>query len=250
MTKLLPTGRSNLRPRRPIKEALDTVKDVIAVGTSTWERGPVRVDFERLDDGEAAELVRLVDAAATGIGFDQTKLGKKDAARFEALVEKSSALGDGYFERTRESARQRSELAALAREAAKPVQPSVAEQVRILRLLHEHVKRGVLHLDRVAVFVYLAGQILAAEPVAPGSRLEGAGDTLALVLSRNLGLGADHDPYGQLSRWPQAVAQLARVGYLEVEEAGPEMKVRLGRLALAALGRRPFPKRRGIRRAA
>lgn len=231
-------GLKTRRRSRPIREALTGVKDAIARGTSVWENGPVRIDWKKLDDEQATELVRLTDKAATGMGFNLDKLSKGEREAWERVVEVGGNLGAGWFARTRKAERTRAEIQRLTREAQRPVQPQVRDQERILRLLHAHVRDGVLHLDRVALFVHVLGQLLASEPLGPRSTIEGAGDTATLVLDRRYGFGYAHDPHGQLARWEEALKQLARVGYLETQQSGQTLRVRLGPLALRALGRR------------
>jgi hypothetical protein len=232
-----PTTLRRRRSQRPVKEALTACAQAVAISTAGWDRGSVRVRFDRLDDDEARELVELSEKCVAGWGVDWTKLGRKDRARWEALVEQAGALGDGFFQRMRDEAKLRSEIGELAREAAKPAAPSVREQERLIALLHAHVRDGILHLDRLAVLVYVLGQLLMAEPIAPGSRLENGGDQITLVLRRDLGLGYAHDPLGRFPKWTDAVKQLTRVGWLASESNGNELRVRLGPRALRALGR-------------
>jgi hypothetical protein len=230
--------RHGRRGKRPIREAQAGTKNAIAIGTGTWADGPVRVDFGRLDDGEAHELVELTDAAASGMSFDLSKLDRKQRGRWEALVEQASPLGPGWFARTRREAKMSAELQALIREAERPTAPKVADEVRLWLQLHDLVAAGSLHLDRVAIFVYLLGQLLTGQAIVPRGRFEGAGDARTLVFSRSVGLGGSHDPNGNVSarKW-EALGQLDKVGLLEVERSGDDMRVRLGWRTLRAFGR-------------
>jgi hypothetical protein len=234
----------NRRSERPSKDAMLEASDRVAIWTNSWHGGSLRIKWSRLGDGEARSLAELTRVGAYGGGFVPARLDETQRAEFETLVEKGAGLGPGWFERTREQAGLTREVRKLLAEASRPRQPTVAEEDRLVRMLHDLVKRRALHIDRVGVYMYLLGQIISYEAVAPGAFVEGADDSTTLVLRRNLGLGANHDPtFNATSRWEEAVEQLDRNGLLEVEHlGGPEVRVRMGWRTLKALGR---PSRKG-----
>lgn len=212
-------------------------KNCVAAHSGLLREGGLRVDADRLSEDEQREFVDLVREASGEYGawsFDH--LDGRKRKRLEKLIEQGSD-SRGLFERKRQEAEVRALATSAFRAAAKPKPPSVPEEERLLALLHRLVAQRSLHIDRLGIFVYLLGQILAADPISPGARIEGSGDGLTLVLSSRLGLGMNHDPYEQMTRWRDALSQLDRVGLLEVSGQGNELRVRLGSLALRALGR-------------
>jgi hypothetical protein len=228
------------RSNRPAREYLNDSADRVAVWSNAWHGGSLRIKWNRLDDDEALALVKLTDKAAQGRGFDPKRLDKKEQGELEALVEKGAALGLGWFRTTRETDAATREVRRMIAEASRPPQPTVADEERLVRVLHALVKQRALHIDRLGVFIYILGQILSYEAESPGARLEGAGDETTLVLNRTLGLGLDHDPHSNATvRWQKAVEQLARNQLLEVDQLGQEFHVRMGERTLTALGRGP-----------
>ena len=224
------TPRRSRRSNRPSRESLNEAADRVAVWTNAWQDGSVRIKWNRLGDDEAASLVRLANATARGRGLDPSRLDEQERSEFEALVEKGAGLGPGWFEKTRADAGLTAEVRRLVADASRPKQPTVAEEDRLVRTLFALVQRNALYLDRVGVYMFVLGQLLAYEAESPGAWMEGTGDLATLVLRRNLGLGLDHDPTANATvRWEAAVEQLVRNGLLESEHrGGPEFRIRMG----------------------
>jgi hypothetical protein len=188
---------------------------------------PVRVD--RLDGDDQRALRDLVRRASTETGGRNLRqLDKRELARFEALVERAGGLEAGELKRRRQEEETARKIVALGRRAARPAQPRGGEEIALLTLMHQHVRDGFLTLDGVAVLVFVLGQILAAEAISPGARIEGTGDTLVLVLDANVGLGQDFDPDAAITRWKPALDHAALNGWLRLDKRGRHWSVSLG----------------------
>jgi hypothetical protein len=232
-----PRGR---RSNRPARDYLAEAADRVAIWTNSWHGGSIRLKWKSLADDEATELVVLANKAARGRGLDPKLLGEEERVRFEALVEQGAGLPAGWFKQTRETAAATREIRRMVAEASQPRQPTVSDEERLIRMAFRLCQMKALHIDRLGVFVYLLGQILAYEAESPGARIEGEGDATTLVLNTRLGLGLDHDPTANATvRWQKAVEQLARNQLLEVDQRGQEFRVRMGERTLTALGRTP-----------
>jgi hypothetical protein len=195
---------------------------------------PVRVD--RLDGDDQRALRDLVRKASTeGGGRNLNQLDRRELREFERIVERAGGLEAGELKRRREEEATARKIAALGRRASRPAQPRGGEEIALLTLLHEHVRDGYLSLEMLAVFTFLAGQILAAEALSPGARIEGRGDETTLVIDTQLGLGADYDPDGNVSRTKPAIQHLGDNGWLRLGQPGRHLHVQLGARTLQVL---------------
>jgi len=80
------------------------VSDQISRITSGYAPTGLRVDWKRLDDGEAAELVELTRKGNTPEGFRlAAALSERELRKWEALIEKGAEAPD-VFEAARKDA--------------------------------------------------------------------------------------------------------------------------------------------------
>jgi hypothetical protein len=197
------------------------------------------VDLGRLDDGEQAELVGLIQKATADItsGHNFGRLTGKETGRYERLVEKSAALPVGQFKRDRDEVALRGKAATLARRIARPSHPRAGAEAGLFELLGRDLAEGTLWAEHVLVLAVVLAQLLRAEPLAPGARVEGEGENVTLVADRRYGiLGVDHDPEaGLLTRWIEPLEHLAVNDLLDVERHGGEFRIGLGSRTRRAL---------------
>jgi hypothetical protein len=209
------------------REALAACRDQVARRTVGLVEGGVRIDAALLDDDEVRKLVELTQS--------EDALTNGDRRKWETLVEKSAGTPD-LFEKRRKQAAMAVKLKELGRRALRPKAPTAEGEKSLILALHGQIKRHTLHLDRVGILVTILGQLYAAEPLGPHSRIEREGDQVVLVASHLFGvLSMDHDPRGEATvRWQEAVRQLAKNNWLDVVE-GAEWRISLGSRALRAL---------------
>ena len=210
----------------------DTLKATSAFLTRMAGR---RVDLGVLDDGDQRRLIELVGKARVDGGLSLGRLDESERRKYESLVERAAGMPPGAHDKAREAADLAAKANTLARRARKPRQPSVGAERNLLTQLHQHINGGFLHLDHCAVLLLVLGQLLSADPISPGSAIQGEGDDITLVIGRN-GLGGRFDPDGlALPRWKQAVAHLAKNDWLVVDRNGQEYRIRVGTRTRAAL---------------
>jgi hypothetical protein len=238
--KLSPPKRQREYPVAP--EALANARAVIFRLTG------IRVDpshIQNLDLNERHELVSLTskigrDESGQPAGTNLNRLSPKERRRWEALIE-GATLNPGHFQHQREQADTNATLEALARKSRTPHreswQPPVGAVVLLSEDLLSHLDRPdpALWLSDLGVLVFLLVQLENGIALSPGARFEGAGDELALVLDRRLGLGVRFDPEGELGGWEKRLKHLARNSWLLIEDRGPEVRVRRGKRTLRAV---------------
>jgi hypothetical protein len=164
-------------------------------------------------------------------------LSDKEVGRYERLVEKSAGLPRGQFRRDRDEVALRGKAATLARRIARPSRPKPGAEAGLFELLGRDLAEGTLWAEHVLVLAVVLAQLLRAEPLAPGARVEGEGENVTLVVDRRFGiLGVDHDPEAELlSRWIEPLEHLSVNDLLDVDRDGPEYRIRIGSRTRRAL---------------
>jgi hypothetical protein len=223
----------NILKRRPTMatspEAQASARRTIGRWTGLRERD---LDFGRLDDDELDDLLALTRELRTdeGDGFDGAALEAKERERWERLVAK--AAGDErVFEKRREEAEARRSLAELAVRARRPAPRPPAEGCLNLdrQSLLRAVRDGFVWAEDLAVYLYVAAQLETGEALSPRATFEGAGDDMALLFRRDLGvIATPHNPEANLSGWKNSLDNLVRIGWLKVEQRGNEVAVQHG----------------------
>jgi len=223
------------------------VSDQISRITSGYAPTGLRVDWKRLDDGEAAELVELTRKGNTPEGFRlAAALSERELRKWEALIEKGAEAPD-VFEAARKDADLRADLAQLAARAKRAPKRPRFEQRGCVVLPREIVfdwfalTAPPLEIGDLGLLVFVLGQLENGEALTPGGRIEGAGDDTTLIIDDRLGLGTKADPDARLvGTWRDALAHLGlpENGLLEVERGGGHVRVKRGRLIREALSRR------------
>lgn len=208
-------------------------EDRRAVGDQLVRTLGLRVDWDRLADDEASQLVETVQRADTQDGFNLASLGRRDTSRLEKLLEKGANLQPGHLDRQRKDAASFAEIQQLAAKArAKPV--TRAQEGALLAEIHKQLTTDrALWVEHLAVLVAVLAQFAAGQTVAPGARFEG--DALVFLESNGL-LGGAIDPNGRVGNLRRVLAQLAANQWIEVERNGAETAIRVGRRARRVLG--------------
>jgi hypothetical protein len=201
------------------------------------------VNLERLDDGEQAELVGLIQKATADItsGHNFGRLTRKESGRYERLVEKSAALPPGQFRQDRDAVAIRDKAVTLARRIAMPSRPRSGGEAGLFELLGRDLAEGTLWAEHVLVLAVVLAQLLRAEPLAPQARIEGEGENVTLVADRRYGvLGVDHDPEAELlARWIEPLEHLSVNDLLDVDRDGAEYRIKIGSRTRRALWGQP-----------
>ena len=91
-----------------------------------------------------------------------------------------------------------------------------------------------LEVVDLGVLLLIASQIANAKALSPGARIEGHGDSAALVLDHTFGLGVKYDPDGRVGNFQQIIGHLCGNGWLATERVGHETHLRLGSRLLKA----------------
>jgi hypothetical protein len=204
------------------------VHEVVAV-LAGGEAEPPRVDFEQLDSGEAAELVKLAGRIHEG-ELD------RGHARFWRLVARGSGREESYFERQAEQARkQRKEAASKARERRMPF--TKRETTNLFVALYQAMNEGDLFADDAAAIAVTLMVFAAGKPFAgTAATLEDSaeGPTLVFnVLATSLAPGLDDG--GMLDGFRGRADFLAQEGWFAIAKSGPVWRLRLGARLRGAL---------------
>lgn len=210
-------------------ERLADAADTIARRTAGMEGGSLRVQWDRLDADEQAEVVRLTE-----------RLGehdKQETRRWQQLVEKAAAQ-PGLFARLVEAAEVRRDIAALARQVVR--RPFTRrEESGIFHAIAEQVDSGCLLAEHVALLalIFTAFETGGLPPRSRG-RIERDGEVPVLVVEPAFGpWGGDFDPEGDVTaRWRQNLEHLEANAWVTVERHGGPWRVKPGVRALNALG--------------
>ncbi len=231
----------------PSADACQAAGDVVAVRTGTLRSGGLRLDWGRLDDSEAAELVALVREADHGT-WNPARLGRKEK-RYEQLVEQASDAR-GVFD----GARLSQEIAATledvrVKRVARPI--SRREEAGLLAALADQVMpegkqgRPYLWLDQSAVMLGILLQLHSGRTLTPRSRVERDEDgTPVLIYDQSFGIFGGHDPRGALANYQKSLAHLEANSWLVLSGSGSAREIRLGTRALRALGELSSKRRR------
>jgi hypothetical protein len=201
-------------------------------------------DFERLSERQALDFADLADRAASfgengGRCFDRGVYTPAESKKFVGLLERLGSLQPGHYEKAEEEARMLAEFAEIARRSKMPGPRLVEDRpgdLRLPRAFWEYLFRpGQMPRLRVATvgeLVVLMGCFANAHP-PEYSRFECKGADLVLVVDTWLGLPMFND----VPKWRTRLDFLVRAGWFVIEsEAGRELRLRLGRRGLVALG--------------
>ncbi len=234
------TSMLQRRRGRPSRDRLAEAADVIARGTAAFPDGSLRVDWKRLDDPEAGELVALVERCASGIGFDTSKLAKKAAARFERLLETACARDEGWFEQQRQDTKLRRDVDALIVKSRLPPRRPRYEELGAIVLpklwtFTWFEGEPILFLQHIALLVAVLAQLENGRSLAPQSRIEGDGDTSELVVDAKFGpVPISIDPESNCTaRWTEDAKHLAANHLLTFDRQGTEIRLGRGSRVLA-----------------
>jgi len=204
------------RTSRPDKDTLRGVGYEIARRTAAMPDGSLRLDWRPLDDGEAAELVDLVE--------QDEALTRRQIARYEELLEQATGK-PGLFAKLRNI----ESIAAMAREAKRSVVRrsfSTTETNGLLGEIAIHLRDGMLRSDHVLLLVAILSSLELGEGLAPHARVE---EGPVLIVHRSYGpLGADRDPEMRMSLWREALDHLALNQWVVLGGAGNEIRIELG----------------------
>jgi len=216
----------------PSAEVIAGTRNLIAMRTSQYTEGGLRVDFDLLDEGEQVELVRLA-AEANEDGWNPARLGKR-ARRLEALIEKGAQAPDVF-----ENARAAEEIRALTAEAhraavRRPIRRGDEER-GLLAEIAEHLARGWLDADHSGLLLLVLAAIQTGHGFAPRSRVEATVDGAVYVIDAGYGLAGDRDPEGRLAGWRALLDHLEVNQWLAVSKLGPQWSIGLGSRTVRAL---------------
>jgi hypothetical protein len=217
----------NLTTRR--KRSVDAGTLAAVRDFCTWAVG-VKIQWDRLDDGEAADLVRLVKKADLGpgaSGLDWDALTKNETKKFERLLAQGAGMDPDHFDKAREEARMLREMAALGAEARRATTLRREAEVDWFRAMYRHLESGHLWMQHLAVLTFVLVQMHAGKAIAHGARIEGEGDQMRLVYSGHFGMFGPADPEGTLAAtW--TLEWLVEQGWLVLEPRGMERRIGLG----------------------
>jgi hypothetical protein len=228
MSNLL--NRKNARPRRIQPELLHWAAAEIATATGRYRPGGLRVDWRKLEYDDQAQLVKYVEAAAAGGGWNLDRLDAKGREHFEQLAEKAcNAERGAVFERTRETMKLKRDLGEVVREAKKPRRRVTLEEAGSITLrkqwVYDFVRDGVLWPSHIGLLVYLLATFEnGGTPVeAPGITFDGGTltiDTGRAAIPPDLG-----DSYAD---WKDLLRHLAQNRFVELSEEGRAWKISPG----------------------
>lgn len=219
----------NLKEARRLRQDdVAVVQELVAL-LSAGESPRPRVDFGRLSDGEAIELVELAEAINRG---DADRGDQK----FWSLVAAASAFDRDHFRKRHEQAK--AARKAAEREAKERRMLFGRRETRNLFLaLHEALVAEDVWADDVLVLTLVLLQLAAGKPLRESTVIEGSGDDATLVVDANLGFAGRSDGTSAATGWRQRAAFLHEERWLRVESKGHFVRMRPGpRLAEALAG--------------
>jgi hypothetical protein len=230
---------------RPKPDDLRSVSDhIVRLTAAAPVEGGLRIDWDRLDDNEAGELVELTRKADDRVeGFRLNRLSAKELRRWESLVE-VGADAPGVFASAREEAELRAATAELAAQARRPSpRPRYEEAGAIVLprgltfdLLTQ--KGETLWIEHLGLLVWTLAALENGVALNPRGRIEGGGDDAVLVIDMSMGIGVKFHDDETMGRWLEYFAHLGTLELLRVERRGRELLVGRGRLVLEAASRR------------
>ena len=202
-----------------------------------WVFGILRPDWDRLAEGETAELDELLGQAAVGGGFDWGALSKRERDRLEGLVGKVGGV-DFAAERRREA-----EIKdAKDKEAMRVRRPFTREETtNFFRAAFEAMEVEDLWIDDVQVLVAILATFAAGKTLVSTAYFEGEGDDLTLCYDNNYGLLGNAAASGSFDGWTNRLPLLNDEGWLECRGRGPQRAIKLGPRLREALAGTPSP---------
>ncbi len=221
----------------PISLWLDAA-GVISTACAATVEGGLRPDRKRLSDAELTELTQLTGEGAEGGGFTLSRLDRKDAGRWEQLVEKAAGREPGsVFQHARDMAELHVEMRKLAREARKPARRVELHEEGSVTLqkqwCFDFLDRPdgtdpVFWISHLGLLVFLMSQFENGQALVKGGAMEGLGDDAVLLIDTRIGLGGHLDGDEAFMRWPEVLDHLVANSFFEVERKGPMVRVKLG----------------------
>jgi hypothetical protein len=215
----------------------------------TWcagHLGLADVDLSRLGDRDGLRAMALLNQLCLEgrDGYSWEQLTEKERKQLERLLAKASGLGPDAFQKAREEAEM---IAEIKRLAYSPRRTPLTRKQTDDFLSTLFVKLQTTHWfgEHLVVFLACASQLTSGKTFAAGARVEGRGDQATLIFrvadgpARIGSNGADC-----IASWRWSLPWLARFEWLTMEEHRGEVRVRLGKAAIRALGgpeRRPAP---------
>jgi hypothetical protein len=218
----------------------------VSRATAGRDGGSLRIQWGRLADADAAELLALCEKSADGELLDLRLLTDRERRRWEELAATASGLPANVFEHEREMRELQSEMRRLSAEVARPPQKHrdllPAGCVVLPATLGEDCRTGRLWVNHLTVIAALNFMFESGIPWTPSARFEGTdsdGD-LALVVSRRhgfLGRALGEDDV-RLNVWT-VLEEVAADGWFTIDgRGGNELRIRRGAKSLA-VGRKP-----------
>jgi hypothetical protein len=209
------------KPRPVTAEDRSSVVELVSVLMSGENPRP-RLDFARLSEDDARQLVELSDRVRAG---DLPR----DDARFLRLVAVAADFDSDHFQKRAEAAN--AARKAFEREARERRMPFGKRETRNLFLaLFEALEVEDLWLDDVVTMVAVLCQLVAGKPLISSSAIEGSAATgdLALVVNANIGLVGVADGSNLTLGWKSRTKYLSEEGWLEISGRGPIQRLTLG----------------------
>jgi hypothetical protein len=222
----------------PSRDTLLEIRDIVAVRTSGYRSGGLRIDWDKLNEADQLRTVELVREADKGT-WSWSRLGKKKCAELERLIEHGCDAP-----RIFEDARAMQEIAKIAEEAhvASVRRPTTRKQeTSLLSELGRCIDAGWLDASHVAIVVLVQIAFGTGRTLGPRSRIEALddGDTV-IVADTHFGLFSESlDAYAEIGpRWMKSVDHLAANEWLAVTKSGREWRISPGRRLKAAMAGR------------
>jgi hypothetical protein len=201
------------------------------------------VDLARLSGRDGLRAINLLDKLilqGPRDGFSWEQLDARERKQLERLLARAMGLSSNAFEEERKEAEAMRYFATLRAESKRRRAMVAEEQGDFFRQAHACLASGHWWGIHALIFMVVAAQLAAGEPLGLDIRVEGEGDDAVVVFPRARGPASLRgSPHTGLEEWSWALPWLIENEWLREEiigRPGPEMRLGLGRRGLAALG--------------